>query len=223
MTLRDWVRKTLTTNTEQPVKNVVTIDPVGPNGLHVSRTDLPASRIFVAPAEGCDFTPHSLSAAVDEMPDLEFVLAVRRKIANTTYTAVDDRGVAIGGLYHLREALRTEARISEFRTRDRAHIEKRLRTSRFTAGIVRRGKDAYEIACRSANLRVTALMTNKYEFTAEELYNLIAQYSELEIEAVVVTNPNCYGFSSASKRAARETGTQLILLGDFLALDGPLG
>ncbi|MFD6277189.1 hypothetical protein ACFWFI_16660 [Streptomyces sp. NPDC060209] len=55
-----------------------------------------------------------------------------------------------------------------------------------------------------------------YEFTADAMYTLAEGYREVKPDFIVVTNPNCRGFSTDSLRAASQVGMPLIRFSDFL-------
>lgn len=222
MTLRDWVKRQLGANSDQPVRNIQNITNEGDNGLIIERSNFPASRVFIANPERGEFTPHSLRRALAEMPSLEFVLVIQCLVANETYNFADSHGIVVGGLNHLRSAIRSERNIGLYRTRDRQFIESRLRGHRLVSSFERRGKDAYGIERNSPGGTLLVAMTDKYEFTVEEFYRHIELYDDLNLDALVCTNPNCSGFSTALKKAAEESGMQVLLMSEFLAPDGPL-
>jgi hypothetical protein len=63
---------------------------------------------------------------------------------------------------------------------------------------------------------LTIVTTNSYEFTADELYNLLESYEGIDPEIIVVTNPNCQCLSTDSQLAAEQAGVSLVLLQDLL-------
>lgn len=220
MTMRDWAMDKLYEDEYGTRTNVRSVDREGEHGLVVSRADLRMARLYCAESSTEPFRPTDLQEALVEMPALEFVVVIKRAIANDTYTHADARDVGIGGLNALLQALRTEDDIGAYRSKNHQFVQSRLSANKYVATWRRRGYDAYEVE-RPRGLRSLVVVTiNPYEVTQEQAYRLINQHAELDLEAIVTTNPNCRGFSSATLEAVANAGVRIMTFSDFL---GSLG
>src|SRR5262245_40915249 len=101
MSLQTWVANTiLERDGFAPPKSAVI---VGPHGIHITRARQPDAYAYCPDASDSEpFMPADLGYAVDEMPELEFIVVVRRVVGNDTYDLADHMGIPIGGVGDLK-------------------------------------------------------------------------------------------------------------------------
>lgn len=217
MTLRDWISGRLAVDRDGRGTGVLDVRPVGSHGLEATRVRHPPAYIYCPEPGPEPFTPNDLDAARREMGQLEFVVVVRRPIANATYAHADDLGVFVGSLSDLHSALRDRDDVGTYKSKNHEFVHSRLSGHRHVAGWQRVGYDAYAIE-RPGGLRTLVIVTlNPYEVTQEEAYRLINAHPEVDVDALVTTNPNCMGFSPATLEAASHAGVEIRTFRDFLS------
>lgn len=217
MTLRDWTSGRLAVDADGRRTGVLDVIPVGSHGLKATRERHPPAYVYCPDAGPEPFTPNDLDAARREMGELEFVVVTRRPIANATYAHADDLGVFVGGLGALHSALRDRDDVGTYKSKNHEFVHSRLSAHRHVARWQRVGYDAYAIE-RRGGLRTLVIVTlNPYEVTQEEAYRLINAHPEVDIDALVTTNPSCMGFSPATLEAALHAGVEICTFRDFLS------
>lgn len=217
MTLRDWTRGRLTVDLDGLHTGVLKVLPVGSRGLSATRKDKPPAYVYCPEAGPEPLTPNDLDDAIQEMGELEFVVVTRRPIANATYAHADDLGVVVGGLGALHAALRICDDVGTYKSKNHEFVHSRLSGNRHVADWQRVGYDAYAID-RPGDLRTLLIITlNPYEVTQEEAYSLINAHPEVDIDALVTTNPNCRGFSMATLEAVSHAGVEIRTFRGFLS------
>lgn len=217
MTLRDWTSSRLTVDLHGLRTGVLNVLPVGARGLKATRKDQPPAFVYCPEAGPEPFTPNDLDDAREEMGELEFVVVTKRPIANATYAHADDLGVVVGGLRTLHAALRNRDDVGTYKSKNHEFVHSRLSGNRYVANFRRVGYDAYAIE-RLGNLRTLVIVTlNPYEVTQDDAYSLINAHPEVDIDALVTTNPNCTGFSMATLKAVAHTGVEIRMFNDFLS------
>ena len=218
MTLRDWIGNRLYEDEHGGPTGVVGVIAEGPYSLKATREDLPPAYIYCADDNGTrEFTPEDLEDALGEMPGVQFIVVTRsRTVTGSTYTDADDLGIAVGGLSTLQSALRDFADVGNYKSNNHKYVQRRLSTNRYIESWRRVGYDAYEIE-RPGGLRNLVIITlNPYEVTQEEVYRLIEEHPEVDVDALVNTNPNCRGFSSATLESVSHVGVKIMTLSDLL-------
>ena len=217
MTLRDWTSGRLAVDRDGRGTGVLDVVPVGYHGLKATRESHPPAYVYCPEAGPEPFTPTDLDAARQEMRELEFVVVTRRPIANATYARADDLGVFVGGLGTLHSALRDRDDVETYKSKNHEFVHARLSAHRHVANGRRVGYDAYAIE-RHLGLRTLVMITlNPYEVTQEEAYGLINAHPEVDLDALVTTNPSCSGFSPATLQAASDAGVEIRTFRDFLS------
>lgn len=188
----------------------------GALGILVSRQSLPDVHVYCAgmdPAER--FSSRDLERAVDAMPDAEFVVVVPTRIADAAYELAEELEVCVAGFGELVDALQHTDDVRAHVDSQERYERRRLTRHPVVTGLRRRGHHTYTIE-RGRLAALTIATTDRYEFTADELYGLLEAHEGIDLDLVVVTNPNCRGLSTDSLAAARQTGTRVVLLSDFL-------
>lgn len=191
---------------------------VGTVQLLIKRDGRPDARVACIGRETCvaGFDAAALAAAVDKNADCGFFVVVPTDwIAHSAYAAAEDHGVCVAGYGELLSALQADDDIRLHIDSQEKYERRRLATHAAVSGLRRKGQHAYEISRRNKN-PLTIVTTNHYEFTADAVYDIIESYDGLNVEFVVVTNPNCHGLSTESVRAAEHAGVRVVLLSEFL-------
>ena len=128
------------------------------------------------------------------MPSLQFVTIIRRLIGNDAYTAADDLGVAIGGFPALTYALSSSRDVGQYRSATNEFVASRLSGSPAVSSWRRLAYSCYEIGRPGQGKSLIALMVDGYGITADEIYDSLEEHSQLSVDVLVATNPNCGGF-----------------------------
>lgn len=218
MTLRDWIGDRLHEDEHGRPTGVAKVIAEGPHSLKATREALPPAYIYCAEANGAQaFTPADLENAMGELPDVQFIVVTRaRTVVGSTYTSADELGIAVGGLSALHFALRSLPDIGSYRSKNHEYVQQRLSTHRIIECWRRVGYDAYEIE-RTGGLRNLVIITmTPYEVTQYEVYRLLEEHPDVDIDALVTTNPNCRGFSRATLEAVSHAGVEIMTLDDFM-------
>ena len=212
MTIRDWVASQLGKDEGYEV------EPEGDRGFVVARRLKPRAHVYCPDAYDTEpFTPSDLEAALEEMPKLQFVAAVKRLVANDTYTLADEKGVAVGGLSALKAALASDFNVGQYKTSEQAFVQGRLDGNANVSSWRRRAYSAYEIVRKGSRRNLTIVTIQPYELTSDEVYELLARHDGLTVDTVVTTNPNCQGFAPSTLDAVEDAGTEIMTFRDFLA------
>lgn len=217
MTLRDWTSSRLAMDRDGRATGVVDVTFIGSHGLKATREGQPPAYIYCPEAGPDPLTPDDLDAARREMGELQFVVVTKRPIGNASYAHSDDLGIFVGGLSTLHSALRDRDDVGTFKSKNHEFVHSRLSAHRHVARWRRVGYDAYEIE-RPGDLRTLVIVTlNPYEVTQEEAYSVINAHPEVDVDALVTTNPSCTGFSPATLEAVSHAGVQIWTFRDFLS------
>jgi hypothetical protein len=217
VTIRDWVVQKVREDTPHSV------EVEGDRGLVVKRTGMPTARVYCPEtSDTLPFTDDDLRRAIEEMPDVQFVVAIRRRIANDTYAPADQEGVALGNLGALKAALRDFPDVSRHKWPEQEFVQKRLSRNKHVLGWRRRGANTYEVTRKAGNRTITIVTIDHYELTADAVYELLEAHDGFDIDAIVTTNRHCRGFSPSTLTAVSAAGTQILTMDDFvLSLDAP--
>lgn len=210
MTIRDWV-------VDKVKRAGFDVELAGDKGFVVSRGNRAKAHVYCPDASDAEpFTPDDLQDAMKEVPNLQFVAAVRRRVANDTYTVADEADVAIGGLYALKAALEEDFNVSHYKTNEQRYVQRRLDGNGQVKSWRRVGENAYEIVRKGGLGDLTIVTIQPYELTSDEVYDLLAQHDGIDVDAIVTTNPNCRGFAPSTLDAVSNAGTEIWTFGDFL-------
>lgn len=184
--------------------------------LVITRDSHADARVLcVGLAKGEFFDADDFIAAVEEAPSIEFVVVVPTHITNAAYALTEELGICVAGFGELTNALRNDDRIAEHIDSQEQFERRRLKYNKAVNSIKRKGHHAYEIQ-RKEHRSLTIITTNVYEFTADGLYGILESYEDINPDLIVVTNPNCRGFATHSRRAADQAGIGLVRFVDFL-------
>jgi hypothetical protein len=184
--------------------------------LEITRDSYPDARVLcVGLSKGETFDADDLIAAIEDVPDTEFVVVVPTRITHAAYERAEELGVCVAGFGELVHALRTDDNIAEHVDGQEQYERRRLKYNKAVKSLKRKGHHAYEIQ-RKEHRPLTIITTNVYEFTVDRLYSILESYEGIEPDLIVVTNPNCRGFSTHSRQAANQAGIPLVRFADFL-------
>ncbi|HEY3514608.1 MAG TPA: hypothetical protein VGL36_35840 [Kribbella sp.] len=211
MTIRDWVAGKIRTELGYDVR------AEGEHGLAVHRGAWPAARVYSPEASDTEpFGPDQLKQAIAELPGLQFIVVVKRRVANETYPLADEQGVAIAGFNALKSALANNVDISRHRSNEQEYVQGRLDGNAQIESWRRRGENAYEVSLTGGRGNITIVTIQRYELTSDDVYELLAQHDNIEVDAIVTTNPNCQGFAPSTLAAVGDAGTRIMRFRDFL-------
>lgn len=184
--------------------------------LDIDRPSRPSARVLcIGLEDGEAFDAEDVDACTAEVASTRFVVVVPTRITHAAYERAEELGVCVAGFGELLDALKHDEDITQHIDSQEQYERRRLSHNSAVKLLKRKGHHAYEI--RRNKLRpLTIITTNHYEFTADELYTLLESYQRIEPDLIVVTNPNCRGFSSDSLRAAKQAGISLVHFDDFL-------
>lgn len=207
--VRGWIEQKLLENGYYSTRH--------PGGyLEIERTSRPGARVLcVGLGGGEKFDAEDVDRAVSDLASSRFIVVLPTRITHAAYERAEERRVCVAGFGELLDALINDENIEDHVDSQEQYERRRLGRHSAVKSIKRRGHHAYDI--RRDTLRtLTIITTNGYEFTADELYSLLESYEDITPDVIVVTNPNCHGFSTDSLRAAAQVGVPLALFDDFL-------
>lgn len=211
MTIRDWVIGKLRNEGGYDVR------PEGDHGLAVHRGVRPRAQVYSADSSDTEpFTPDHLKQAIEEMPGVQFVVIVKRRVANETYTIADEEGIAVAGFNALKSALANDFDISQHRSNEQRFVRSRLDGNAQIQTWRRRGDNAYEITLNRGRGSINIATIKHYELTSDDVYELLAQHDNIQVDAIVTTNSSCQGFAPSTLAAVGDAGTRIMRFRDFL-------
>lgn len=216
MSLQEWAAKVLVKG-EGFQKGAESASLVGAHGIRVTREGRPDALVYCPdPEPAPPFGRVEFDNALSELPDLQFVVVVRRKVDPALYAYADNLGIPIGSIADVRSALFSIEDISRYVAREHSYIRSRFGANRHVMSYHRLGRTTFKIE-RTGRLRsLNVAMVDDYEVTAEQVYSVINDHPEIGLDAVVTTNPSCRGISKPASDAARAAGVELLTLADFL-------
>lgn len=219
MTARDWViDKLLKERSQRRDQAPWNVGATADYGFIVQRPGMPDAHVYCPEGVTGVFTIPDLDESVSAFPSAQFIVVFRSGAANDVYPYAEQRGIAVGRLGELRSALEHSRDISDFVSRERIYIAKRLDTNRGVNTWQRVGENAYRItrlALTPATL--TIAMFDQYEATADQIYSLLDQYSDLGLDAIVATNPSTSDLAPPAIEAARNAHVKLMTMKNFPA------
>lgn len=184
--------------------------------LHITRDLYPDAHVLCVGIDpGETFDAEDLDKAIEDVPGTGFVVVVPTRISHATYERAEELGVCVAGFGELVNALRHDEDISQHIDSQEQYERRRLTHNKAVDSVKRKGRHAYEVH-RKTLRPLTVVTTDNYEFTADQLYNILDSYRGIEPDLIVVTNPNCRGFSTDSTLAAAQAGIPVVRFFDFL-------
>jgi hypothetical protein len=184
--------------------------------LEIERASRPGARVLcIGLEEGEAFDAQDVDVAIEEVAGTGFVVVVPTRITHAAYERAEDLGICVTGFGELVDALEHDENIAQHIDSQEKYERRRLIRNKAVKSLKRKGRHAYEIL-RGKLRSLTIITTNDYEFTTDRMYILLESYEGIDPDLIVVTNPNCSGFSTDSWRAAEQAGIPLVLFDDFL-------
>ncbi|MEU0213231.1 hypothetical protein [Streptomyces canus] len=207
--VRGWIEKKLAENRFSATR-------LPKHQLQIARDHFPDARVLcVGLDQGEVFGIESLDSALVDVPGTSFVVVVPAAISHGVYERAEELGVCVTGFGELISALRYDEDVARHVDRQGQYERRRLTRNRAVKSVKRKGYRAYEIQ-REKLRPLTIVTTDDYEITADRMYSLLEDYEEINPNLIVVTNPNCRGFSTESLQTAARSGIPLVLFNDFL-------
>ena len=184
--------------------------------LEIERDSLPDPCVLcIWLHDGESFDAGDVESCIDMVPSTRFIVVVPTRITHAAYERADERGICVAGFCELLDALNLDVDIAQHIDSQERYERRRLTRHKAVSALKRKGKHAYEV--RRKRLRsLTIITSSEYEFTADELYNLLESYAGIEPDLIVIRNPNCHRLPTDSQQAAARAGTALTLFDDFL-------
>ncbi|GAA3702017.1 hypothetical protein GCM10023081_43030 [Arthrobacter ginkgonis] len=213
MTIRDWVANQLRNDYTYAVSTIEGSDL----GLRIERSGRPSGHIYcVDPNIGSDFDLPELLKAQQEVEDLDFVVLTKRRAKPDTYRRAEGVGFVIGSFGDLRRALESEGEIAAYRSPDHTYVRRRLILHSSIRRIERIGENAFTLFPTDEKSPLHIIITNQYELTADEVYTLVENYEDIEVDAVVSKNPYANAMSPQAIEAGRFLKIHIYTLNEFL-------
>jgi hypothetical protein len=213
MSIRGWVAGKL--------GNEYVIEFEGEHGLRITRERLPTALVYCAEPDVADcLTVGDLDIARREMPGLQFVVLIRRDADNEAYERAEELGICLAGFGDLKSALDNDANIAQHLSREQVYLLSRLRKNRHVASIRRRGRSAYAISRKAPMSPLTIIASEDYELTSDIIYDLLDENDDIDLHAIVSTNPACFGFAGEVLDAGKRTGIRILSLNQLLDMLG---
>jgi hypothetical protein len=216
MTIRGWVMARLAEEKIAEARDWE-LRPVEANGIRIDESGRTTVWCYcVQPSESESFSVDHFKSALSEMPTTQFIVVTRRQVEHDVYTVADLTPVGIDGVRLLMNTLleRGDPRLAL--SSARAYVARRLETSRAVKTWKRIGQDAYEVVCANSGRVVRFAAVRTYEATADEVYNTLYYYRELDVSEIVSTNPAAQDFAGSAREAAESAGSSLVSMKDFL-------
>lgn len=212
MTARDWAVSRLH-DASQPAA------ALGTNGIYVPRQGRPDALGYCAEPNIMDpFTTDHFTQALTDIPDARMIIVFPRRHVITTevYELARKHQICIDTFGAFHSAVIALDDISDYEHEDTRYIRRRLFATRTVTAIKRIGHRAWQIE-RTQPLRPLTIATHdRYEMTDEEFVGVICQYPALELDALVITNPNTRGFSTRVLASAAKAELPIYTFSDFL-------
>jgi hypothetical protein len=189
----------------------------GQHGLRVQRQGDPDAVVYcVEPSETVPFSVEDLDQALQEMPDAQFIVVIRRDVTHRAYERAEELGVCVDGFGELQSALGGDRNVATHHSRDVTYLRSRIERHRYVTEVWRRGKTAYEITRSGPLLPVVIVTIPHYELTSDGVYTILEEHDHLEVDAIVSTNPYARGFAREAVQAANRAGVEVLTLNDLL-------
>lgn len=210
MSIRSWILNRLT-------EDSMRAESVGLQGVRVLRPGQPdAVGYCVEPSAQREFTVAELELAVKDVPQLGMIIITRRAVAPDVYERANELGVSVDTFGGFVRAITFFDDVSQYVHPEENYFKNRIFATRVVSRVDRRGHRAWDIE-RSRGLRPLTVITHEpYELTDDDLTTLLNQYLNLDIDALVITNPNARGFGERVAKNARQAGIPILTLDQFI-------
>ena len=217
--MRNWVTgKLREKDPSQLNKPTYQTELMGTHGIVVHRPQLSDAYVYIPDASDAQlFTTADFDRARTELPIVDFVVIIKRRVANDAYPRADEYGIAVGPFGALQSALQRISDVSTYRTNEQKYVQSRLDGNAQVVSWRRVGESAYEITRAVSRRSLTIVTNDHYELISDMVYTILAQHTELKVDAVVVTNPSTRAFAPTVLTAADDAGTQVMIFPRFLA------
>ncbi|MGH3564692.1 MAG: hypothetical protein ACRDRH_01385 [Pseudonocardia sp.] len=211
MSIRTWV-------VEQLRKDSRAVGAIGEHGVQVLRAGRPDAVAYcVEPDTVNPFTAEALQDAVDELPQVGMVIVTRRVVDPEVYERARKLEVCVDTLGGFTRALMGFDDISQYIHPEESYVRRRMAATKAVMSVTRRGHRAWELG-RINGLRPLTIVTHdRYELTDDGFRTeILSQYSNLDLDALVITNSSAQGFGDRVVKSAQQAGVPLYTLNDFI-------
>lgn len=188
----------------------------GTHGLHVKRPGLDDVVAYCPDSSDVPFTESDLEAAFAEVPEAQALVLVNRPLDAGVFEVAVAEGLLVASFGHFERAL-GHADVTGFVHPEEVYLRRRLTQRSQVAGVSRIGMRAWRVD-RTGRLRPLTIITHdRYEFTDDEMWQLIGAHPGVEPDAFVVTNPNTRGFGNRVATSAAGLGVVICTTNEFVA------
>jgi hypothetical protein len=209
MSIQTWCMKKLNTGT-------LTATAIGRHGVRVERPGKPDVVAYCPDSGSAPFTHDDLDAALEEVEGVQALVVVRRPLEAGVFHEAGSRGLLVATFGHFEQAL-GKRDVSTFVHSEETYLHERLDPRPQVLRVTRIGIRAWRID-RTGDLRTLQIVTHdRYEFTDDEMWELVAQNPGLNTDAFVITNPNSEGFGNRVATSAEGLGIVICTMNEFLA------
>lgn len=210
MTIQSWVADKLS-------EDGLGVDLFGRHGLKITSGLRGVPIVAFVPEPGMrPFDVQDLEEALAEYGNLEAIVMIRRSVGPGVIEAASAQHVLIGPLGHIQRAIESGVAVAQFRHPDDVYLSSRLNRHPSVMAVTQVGINAWRIDRAQSLDSLTIVRHDRYEFPVDELHTLLGAHPGIELDAIVVTNPNASGFSQRVIGAATEVGLPIFLLDEFL-------
>ncbi len=216
MSIRNWVFEQLRKEYQMSHKTW-SIEEIGNHGVRVLRPKQTDAIAYCAePDRVYPFTAADLNDALTEIPLTGMVVVTRRVVDPEVYNQARETKVCVDTFGGLTRALANFEDISNYVHPEETYLRKRLAATRVVTSVTRKGHRAWALE-RKGDLRtITIVSHDRYELTDEGFTEVLNQYPDIHVDALVVTNPSAQGFGKRVTRTAAQAEIPLRTLDDFL-------
>lgn len=216
MTIRSWVLEQLHKYIRDNSRTGVTVEPLGDHGVKARRPGRPdAVGYCVEPDRVNPFTVRMLEDATNELPQAGMIIVTRRPIAPDVHQRAIELGVCIDTFGGFARAIGQFDDVSQYVHPEETYFRKRMAFTRAVISIVRRGHRAWELH-RINQLRPLTVVTHeRYELTDDEFAGILEKYPQLDLDALVITNPSAQGFGDRVVKSSQQANVPLYTLNEF--------
>lgn len=208
MSVRSWIIKQLAESGE-------TVRTVGDCGLVVTRVGRSEATGYVVEPDRLPFTVSMLELAIEDLPEVGMVIVTRRPVEPDVHSRALELGVCVDTFGGFNRAITFLDDISDYVHPEEVYFRKRMSYTRVVSSVTRRGHRAWELS-RTNGLRALTVVTHdRYELTDEGFSGILDEYPNVDIDALVITNPSAQGFGKRVVTSARAVNVPLCTLGDF--------
>lgn len=215
MSIQTWCIQKL--NHDRPA----TASAIGDHGILVRRPRFDDVVAYCPDSGRLPFTVSDLDQALKEVPETHAFVVVSRPVGVGVFELAASERLLVASFGHFQRALDIRD-VSSFMHPEEEYLRGRLTRRPSVTRVTRVGMRAWTIERNGGRRPLTIVTHDRYEFTDDEMWQLVENHPGLEVDAFVVTNPSSGGFGSRVSTNARNLGITICNLDEFLGqLENP--